>query len=212
MPNLEIQETDTNTPETTEESTETKAPAFDAVGFNKAFSAREKAMMQKIEKLLASKAQEEPEPNAPNASNKETAPDPSVLKLQKKVLEMEKRERAAHEKAQRAELGSSLNKLLKDKVSSDWSDLAQEQIQKSVQFQDSNPVFVIDEVPHSLEEGVQHWLSQESNKRFLPSKPQARQVQSSYTGKALSKEDVSKVSASERYALAQDVFLNMKTE
>jgi len=217
MPNQEI-ETNTSTTEPTEEKyeqTPTVSPGMTAEEFNRAFSAREKALMSKLEKKFSGPTSESNQIDSTAVSGSDSAPngtpDALVQKLQRQVQDMAKREKAANQAALQANVRSEVTSLLKDKVSGQWLDIAVDKVASSVHFEDSVASIQIDDVPYSLQDGVSNWIGQEGNKRFLP--PKATQKSVALSQRTFSTSPGSKVSSqedeAERMAAALEIFEQM---
>lgn len=164
--------------------------------FNKAYSAREKSTLAKIEKML--KAQSKPAPKAEadddDGGEDKQVDDPVAKKLnalERRVKEAEKREKDALKASQVARAETALQKELTGKVSEDWIDVALTHVSKHLKSDSDKPTLVFDDLDYSLADGVAEWLKNPANKRFIPPRPTVKVLDgNNFT---LSKDDTDKL-------------------
>lgn len=165
----ETQETQLQTHESTPKGTEQPQPGMTPEEFNRAFSAREKTLLAKIEKLSAPQ-KKDPEPET-------STKDPLLQRIEKQeriIKEMQKRETEQALELKKNAFRSQVQKHLGDQVNSQWMDVAMDSIQRSANLTSSDAILEFDDLQYSIEDGVKHWLARDENKRFLPAKPVAR--------------------------------------
>lgn len=145
--------------------------------FNKALDARLGRAFGSFENKLSeqlSKYTMQPEQTPENV--------PDVEKLANKVKALEKENRDTRKAHEAEKLHNALSSALRGKVSDTWIDLATENLKKQSQIANGQAQIVFDSVPYGINEGVEHWLSQDENKRFLPAPKTSTQLKSPVSG------------------------------
>jgi len=94
--------------------------------------------------------------------------DPQIQMLYRQVKELQQDKEISTKKMQTSELHNSLTNELKGRVNDDWIDLAVKELASRADFSGGNAYIKFNDETLSVSDGVKSWLSEPSNKRFLP--------------------------------------------
>lgn len=132
-----------------------------------------KRAQNKVPKLVAETTEveeETPSPAVPRSKSKGTEEA-----MSRRLTELENQLKAANEEKRQSSVQNRLTGMVKGKVSQDWQDVAIQQMASRIKYNDDSPEFIVNDVAYTLEDGVQEWLKDPSNKRFLEA-PKARVI------------------------------------
>ena len=169
-------ETDDGSENNTSESSLLDSPDFNNK-LNAAISGHLKRSMGTLEKMLEEKLSkisqtkeptEDPEAEPSDKSKPVDETTARLAKLEKQLNEERKLRKLREREALQTKLNAEIQSALRGKVSDDWISEATERVARMARIDDAGASLVIDDLPHSIGEGVDAWLKDPSNKKFLP--------------------------------------------
>lgn len=127
-----------------------------------------------LKEQLSKPKDETPKDETPKDESKASS-NPELAELLKRlekqdrtIKEISAREKAAIQKANSAAARNQIAELVKGKLLPDWQDIAIDRLMQKVSFDNETPEYDLGEFKGNLQEGVESFLKDATNKRFLP--------------------------------------------